>query len=192
MSKEYYRHLNPFAKTNQFLVLWWHWKDLKKACERFWDALKILLKTFKTFNACAYRMYLRYLWTVTMVFLLRVVSIEKKLQRHHFCLALNCPNKIHDSTFTLPLGCLTCPYMLLPNSANPVAWTCSSSTCLIRPLSGSSASASAPFSTTSEGASPVSFRRATFLLAPYSKMTFTDLRKFTYLLPAISCVVLHT
>ena len=82
-----------------------------------------------------------------------------------------------------PLHCLTCPQTL------QIQW---SSTCLVRPLSGSSASASAPFSTTSEGASPVSCKRATFLLALYSKMTFTDLKKYTYLLPAISCGVLHT
>ena len=103
--------------------------------------------------------------------------------------ALKRPQKIHDfHLYFAP----TLPYMPLPNSSNSVAWTCSSSTCLVRPLSGSSASASAPFSTTSEGASPVSCKRATFLLALYRKMTFTDLKKYTYLLPAISCGVLHT
>ena len=103
--------------------------------------------------------------------------------------ALKRQQKIHDfHLYFAP----TLPYMPLPNSSNSVAWTCSSSTCLVRPLAGSSASASAPFSTTSEGASPVSCKWATFLLALYNKMTFTDLKKYTYLLPAISCGVLHT
>ena len=117
------------------------------------------------------------------VYVLRHVCI------YHVSQPWKCQQKIHDfHLYFAP----TLPYMPLPNSSNSVAWTCSSSTCLVRPLSGSSASASAPFSTTSEGASPVSCKRATFLLALYNKMTFTDLKKYTYLLPAISCGVLHT
>ena len=116
------------------------------------------------------------------VYVLRNVCI------HHVSQLSNANRKFMTSTFTLPP---TLPYMP-SNSSNPVAWTCSSSTCLVRPLSGSSASASAPFSTTSEGASPASCKRATFLLALYRKMTFTDLKRYTYLLPAISCGVLHT
>ena len=182
ISKDYYRHLYPFTKTNQPRVLEWHLET--------WEGFAAVWHNFRYSQ--------RYSQRHPCMCLLYVCENSNDLSANVYWekfgdtslfSALKRPQKIHDfHLYFAP----TLPYMPLPNSSNSVAWTCSSSTCLVRPLSGSSASASASFSTTSEGASPVSCKRATFLLALYNKMTFTDLKRYTYLLPAISCGVLHT
>ena len=97
------------------------WSDTGKTWEGFaplWNIVRCSQDTLKDSqghsNACAYRMYLRYLWTVTMVFqvfhgLSANVYWEEFMDTSLF-LALNCPNKIHD--FHLYFS-LRLPYMPL-------------------------------------------------------------------------------
>ena len=183
ISKDYYRHLYPFTKTNQPRVLEWHGET--------WEGFAAVWHNFR-YSQRYFQRHSMHVPTVCMWEQQRSFCkcVLRKIWRHITFLSSQTPT---ENSWLPPL---LCPYIALlympSNSSNSVAWTCSSSTCLVRPLSGSSASASAPFSTTSEGASPVSCKRATFLLALYNKMTFTDLKKYTYLLPAISCGVLHT
>ena len=102
------------------------WSDTGKTWEGFaplWNIVRCSQDTLKDSqghsNACAYCMYLRYLWTVTMVFqvfhgLSANVYWEEFMDTSLF-LALNCPNKIHDFHlyFSLRLPYMPCSYQTL-------------------------------------------------------------------------------
>ena len=133
-------------------------------------------------------MYLRYLWTLTMFFFCEC-KIEKMLETHHFSQLSNANRKFMTSTFTLPLHCLTCPQTLQIQWPEPV----------LLPLAWSGHfQVQVPLLLHHSQPLPKVLllfpanERHFFLHSTTQWLSLTWKRIITYLLPAISCGVLHT